>query len=49
METYYAWDGEHIREFRLPKSEVKNNKWVGVGYKVATTLNKLITLINRGE
>lgn len=45
MEAYYAWDGHYIEKLRLPESEVKNSEWVGMGYKVATTLNELITLI----
>ncbi len=47
METYYGLVDMQIQEFRLPKSEIKNNRWEG--YLVATTLNGLAKLINEGN
>lgn len=45
MQTYYAWDNynHYITVFRLPKSEVKNHKWLD--YTVATTLNELVAIV----
>ncbi len=46
METYYAYIEGEIRPLRIPRTEVKREKWGG--YLVATTLTGIAKLINRG-
>lgn len=41
METYYAMIERNITKIRVPKTEVKNNRWEG--YVVGKTLTELIT------
>ena len=40
METYYAMIDGDIMEIRVPKTEVKNNRWEG--YVVGKTVTELL-------
>lgn len=40
METYYAMIEGDIMEIRVPKTEVKNNRWEG--YVVGKTVTELL-------
>lgn len=44
METYFAMIDGDVTELRLPKTEVKNNRWEG--YVVGKTVTEL--LVNCG-
>ena len=44
METYFAMVDGDVTELRLPKTEVKNNRWEG--YVVGKTVTEL--LVNCG-
>lgn len=41
METYYAMIEGEVREIRVPKTEVRNNRWEG--YVVGKTVTELMT------
>ena len=41
METYYAMIDGDVTEIRVPKTEVKNNRWEG--YVVGKTVTELMT------
>lgn len=45
METFFALIDMSIRPLRVPKAEVKDNRWEG--YLVATTVNELVDLMER--
>lgn len=46
MSDYYVLIEGEITKIRVPKTEVKNNKWEG--YLASDTINGLVKLINRG-
>lgn len=41
MESYYAMIDGGVKEIRVPKTEIKNNKWEG--YVVGKTVTELLT------
>lgn len=41
METYYAMIEGEVREIRVPKTEVRNNRWEG--HVVGKTVTELMT------
>ena len=42
METYYAMIDGNVTEIRVPRTEVRNNRWEG--YVVGKTVTELMTV-----